>query len=622
MCGIAGTVSRDGSPVDQGRLKRMTDVQRHRGPDADGMFAAGKVGLGHRRLKIIDTSDEANQPLFNEDGSVAVVYNGEIYNFQELSRELAESGHVFKTRSDTEVLVHAWEEYGPDCLKKLRGMFAFAVYDAGKQVLFLARDRLGKKPLFYAFTPAGFAFGSEIKALLLAPGVGKDLDLAAVGEYGTYGNSLGERTIYRDIRKLLPGHRMLVDLSSPELRSEVKPYWRLEFDPDRETSEEEWIERLDQKLSEAVRLRLISDVPLGAFLSGGIDSSLITAYMVKHSPDKVRTFTIGFPQSSHDESRFAEPIAGHLGTDHHTEILTPQALEILPRLVEAYDEPFGDLSAVPTYYLCQMTRRHVTVALSGDGGDESFLGYNRYPGARALDRAGRLITPLGRRAAGWISRRLPDGFPAQRSLARVAKHGFELYDHVMGCSPERLALLQEDVRRAFEPADKKKMSGDYTRLGNLGLVERYQYTDLMNYLPDDILVKVDRASMHHSLEVRCPLLDQEVVELSARMPAKLKLAGWTGKKIIRRLLRKYLPARLFERPKRGFGVPFSAWFRGEWRPAAEEMIADTNSPMWKYFDRRAVAERMRQQSLPGLQVAENWWRLLFFYRWCQVKRIG
>jgi asparagine synthase (glutamine-hydrolysing) len=622
MCGIAGTVSRDGSPVDQGRLQKMTDAIRHRGPDADGIFTAVNVGLGQRRLKIINPSDDSNPPLFNEDGSVAVVYNGEIYNYQELTRELTGRGHVFKTRSDTEVLAHAWEEYGTDCPKKLRGMFAFAVYDARKQTLFLARDRLGKKPLFYSSTVDSFAFGSEIKVLLLAPGVGTELDLAAVGEYGTYGNSLGERTVYRDIRKLLPGHSMLVDLRSPELRSEVKPYWQLKFDPDLETGEEEWIERLDQKLSEAVKVRLISDVPLGAFLSGGIDSSLITAYMVRHSPDKVRTFTIGFSQSSHDESRFAEPIAERLGTDHHTEILTPQALGILPRLVEAYDEPFGDLSAVPTYYLCQMTRRHVTVALSGDGGDESFLGYNRYPGARALDRVGRLITPLGRRAAGWISRRLPDGFPAQRSLARVAKQGFGLYDHVMGCSPERLALLQEDVRRAFEPADKKKMAGDYARLGNLGLVERYQYTDLMNYLPDDILVKVDRASMHNSLEVRCPMLDQEVIEFSTRMPAKLKLSGWAGKKIIRRLLSKYLPARLFKRPKRGFGVPFSAWFKGEWRPAAEEMIADTSSPMWKYFDRRAVAARMRQQSLPGLQVAENWWRLLFFYRWCQAKRIG
>jgi len=622
MCGIAGMVNRDGRPVDMGRLRKMADVQKHRGPDAEGLFTAGSVGLGHRRLKIIDTSDEANQPLFNEDGSVAVVYNGEIYNFQELSRELAGRGHVFKTRSDTEVLVHAWEEYGPDCPKRLRGMFAFAVYDTRKKVLFLARDRMGKKPLFYAFTPDGFLFGSEIKVLLPAPGVGKQLDLAAVGEFGTYGNSLGERTIYKDIRKLLPGHCMLVDLSSPGLRSEVTPYWQLKFDPDQKTGEEEWIEQLDEKLSEAVRLRLVSDVPLGAFLSGGIDSSLITAYMVKHSPDKVRTFTIGFSESSHDESRFAEPIAERLGTDHHTEILAPQALEILPQLVEAYDEPFGDLSAVPTYYLCQMTRRHVTVALSGDGGDESFLGYNRYPGARALDRVGRLLTPLGRRAAGWISRRLPDGFPAQRSLARVAVRGFELYDHVMGCSPERLALLQEGVRRAFQAATRKKMSGDFSRLDNLELVERYQYTDLMNYLPDDILVKVDRASMHHSLEVRCPLLDQEVVELSARMPARMKLSGWTGKKIVRRLLRRYLPAGLFERPKRGFGVPFSTWFRSDWRPAAREMVADENSSMWNYFDRRAVARRMRQQSLPGLQVAENWWRLLFFYRWCQTKRIG
>jgi asparagine synthase (glutamine-hydrolysing) len=622
MCGIAGLVNRSGRPVDLERLREMTHVQRHRGPDAEGFFVNGNVGLGHCRLKIIDTSEEANQPLFNEDGSVAVVFNGEIYNFGELTRHLTEQGHIFKTRCDTEVLVHAWEEYGFDCLARLHGMFAFAIYDLSKKQLFLARDRLGKKPLFYAFTTDGFAFGSEIKALLLAPGVGRELDPIAVGEYTTYGNSLGARTIYASVHKLPPGHRMLLDLNSSDLHREPERYWRLSFDVDDKPTEQEWIQQLDQKLSEAVQLRLVSDVPLGAFLSGGIDSSLIVAYMTQHSNKKVQTYTIGFPEASHDESRYAASVAEYLQTDHHSEILTPRALEILPELVEAYDEPFGDLSAVPTYYLCRMTRQHVTVALSGDGGDESFLGYNRYPGARALNTLGQLITPAGRRLAGMFAGLLPDGLPGQRSLARLSLQDFELYDHVMGCSRERLSLLKDDVRSAFQSEDEKKMLADYSFHGQLHLLERYQYTDLMNYLPEDILVKVDRASMYHSLEVRCPLLDQEVVELAAKIPVRAKLTRFSGKTILKRLLGKYLPARLFERPKRGFGVPFSSWFRADWKTVASEMIADTGSPMWDYFDRRSVEKRFKQQSLPALQVAENWWRLLFFHRWCDAKLRG
>ena len=620
MCSIAGLIQPDGSAVDKKLLERMVDCLRHRGPDAQGVFVDGNVGLGHSRLKIIDPSNAANPPLFSEDESVAVVFNGEIYNYRELTAELTDRGHRFKTRSDTEVLAHAWEEYGPGCPERLLGMFALAVYDRQQGQVFLARDRLGQKPLFYARLPGGgLAFASEIKALLLLPDLDRDLDLAAVGEYATYGNPLGERSIYRGIRQLLPGRRMLLDVRSPDARPEIKQYWRLELNPQERPTGRDWIERLDERLSEAVRMRLVSDVPLGAFLSGGIDSSLIAAYMVRHSSSKVRTYTIGFPEESHDESVYARQVADHLGTEHHTEILTPRALQILPELVETYDEPFGDLSAVPTYYLCQLTRRHVTVALSGDGGDESFLGYNRYPGALALDALGRAITPLGRRISGWMSRRLPDGFPGQRSLSRLALMDFELYDHVMGCSPERLALLGEEVRREYLADAQKKMAGDYLAFRHLGRLESYQYTDLMNYLPDDILVKVDRASMRHSLEVRCPLLDHRVVELAARIPARYKLSYFSGKKILRRLLLRHLPRKLFERPKRGFGVPLSAWFKDEWKPGAAGMIADDRSPMWDYFDRRAVARRFKQQSLPRLQVAENWWRLLFFYHWCRAK---
>ena len=619
MCGIAGLLNNDKRPVDHGTLKRMSELLRHRGPDAEGIFVDGHVGLGHTRLSIIDTRAAANQPLFNEDRTVAVVFNGEIYNFQELTGDLAGRGHRFRTRSDTEVLVHAWEEYGPDCVGKLRGMFAFAVYDRKAKRLFLARDRMGKKPLFYALTGESFAFGSEIKSVLLAPGVSRVLDAVAVGEYATYGNSLGERTIYRDVRKLAPGQRMLLDVGSERPACRPEPYWEMKFEPDAAPDGEEWLERLDRKLSEAVRLRLVSDVPLGAFLSGGIDSSLVVAYMVMHSSKRVQTYTIGFAEESHDESRFAEPIARQLGTDHHTEIIDPRALELLPEIVETYDEPFGDLSAVPTYILSQMTRRHVTVALSGDGGDELFLGYDRYRGAYALDLLGRLVTPLGRRLAGWIAGRMPDGLFSQRSLSRLDMQGFELYDDVMGCTRERLGVLHPDVRRAFQVGLKKKMAVDYNRHPRMHPLERYQYTDIMNYLPDDILVKVDRASMRHSLEVRCPLLDQEVVELAARIPHSHKLDGGGGKAVLRRLLGRHLPPGLFERPKRGFGVPFSSWFKSDWKPVVDEMLADGASPMWDYFDRTATGIWFEDQ-LQRLQYPqEHWWRLLFFYRWCEAK---
>lgn len=622
MCGIVGLVNHDGRPVDRELLLRMRRCLRHRGPDAEGLLLDGRLGLGHTRLSIIDTSAAANQPLFNEDGSVAVVFNGEIYNFQELAGRLSERGHHFKTRSDTEVLVHAWEEYGRACLGQLRGMFAFAIYDQKACKLFLARDRMGKKPLFYALTSKGLAFGSEIKSVLPAPGVGRELDLVALGEYATYGNSLGARTIYRDIRKLPPGHCALVDLGRGRVTCEPEPWWQMKFEADPLPDEHEWLDRLDRTLSEAVRLRLISDVPLGAFLSGGIDSSLVVAYMAKHASRRVQTYTIGFAESAFDESRFAEPIAEYLGTEHHTEIIDPRALDLLPEIVETYDEPFGDLSAVPTYILSKMTRRQVTVALSGDGGDELFLGYERYRGAYALQMLGKLITSRGRRLAGRIGAAMPDGLFAQRSLSRLDMQDAELYDDVMGCTKERLAVLRQDVLNAFQVGRRKKLAADFNRLPGLHPLERYQYTDIMNYLPDDILVKVDRASMRHSLEVRCPLLDCEFVDLAASIPHKFKIDGGGGKAILRKLLGRHLPPRLFERPKLGFGVPFASWFRGDWKPVIDEMLADVSSPMWNYFDKRALTSWYKDQLVRLQYPQEHWWRLLLFHRWCDLKLRG
>lgn len=619
MCGIAGIINQRVKPAQRKSVERMVSTLEHRGPDSNGVSVAGSTGLGHTRLAIIDLSADGNQPMCNETNDVAVVYNGEIYNFQQLRADLVQKGHRFRSRSDTEVLVHAWEEYGERCVDRLRGMFSFAILDESNEVAFLARDRVGKKPLYYAVTRDGLVFGSEIKAVLQAPGVDRTLDAVAVGEYAAYGNSLGERTIYAGIRKLPPGHALSVHTEDDGVRLRKDAYWRMRLEPEEEPEEEEWLERLDEALCESVRLRLVSDVPLGVFLSGGIDSSLVIAYMVKNGCDSVKTFTIGFDHAAFDETRHARLVSEYFKTDHHTEILQASSLDMLPELIATYDEPFADLSAVPTWCLSRMTSGYVKVALSGDGGDELFAGYKRYAGTYALDSIGRLIGPAGRRLASWASDALPRESVQQRMLERLTHRGFELYDHVMGCSQTVLGLLGSKVRTEFRQTTNRKMLHDYLLQTELSHLERYQVTDFNNYLPDDVLVKVDRASMRHSLEVRCPLLDQYVVELAARIPIRYKLGGLTGKRILRKLLARYLPREMFERPKTGFGVPFGTWFRGALYGLIDNMLEDGNSPMWEYFDRTRTKSMVLEQRTRAPVPPTLLWRLVLFHRWCAAK---
>ncbi len=615
MCGILGMVLPAGEAIDAALLGVLTDTMSHRGPDAADRLVHANVGLGHRRLSIIDTSAAGNQPMTNEDGSVAVVFNGAIYNFHELRRDLLARGHTFRSRSDTEVLVHGWEEYGPPLVTMLRGMFGLAIYDRQARRMLLARDRIGKKPLHWVRTAHGFAFASEIKALLGFPGVSRELDPRAVGEYMAYSYIAGERTIFRQIRRLPPGCTMTVatDAAVPEPR--VERYWRLEPRPDESLAVGPWLEELDHTLKEAVRLRLESDVPLGAFLSGGIDSSLITAYMSQLDPGNVSTFCIGFNEEDWDESPHAAAVAEHLGTEHHTDTVSPDAVAVLPRLVEAYDEPFADPSAIPTYYVCQLMRGHVTVALSGDGGDELFLGYRRYAQTLALHQLGLLITPLGRLAARSASRALPTGSYLGRAMSRVSLRGFDLYHHALGFSEVFLSLLTPEGLDALGlPADQKA-AADFHRVPGLSLLQRCQYMDIHHSLPDQMLVKVDRAAMCHSLEVRSPLLDQEVVELAARMPAEAQISRREQKLLLRRLAYRHVPRRLLDRPKRGFDVPLGRWFRGELAPLAREMLADAGSPMWSCFD-RAEAQRRFDDHLARRSDSEKvLWRLLFFHAW-------
>lgn len=617
MCGIAGIVVAAGATVEAPVLRRMTDSLRHRGPDADGVHVEGNVGLGHRRLTVIDTSSAADQPFWSASRDVVVVFNGEIYNFRRLRRQLEGRGHTFRTQGDTEVLVEAWDAFGPGMLEHLRGMFALALFDRRSGQLFLARDRLGQKPLFYCASPDRLLFGSEMKALLTVPGFDRTIAPQTVRDYIAYGCSTVHRTIFAAVHKLPPGHCLHLDTRAKELVPRIERYWEPPTERDPDTRADAWLEELEATLAEAVELRMISDVPLGAFLSGGIDSSLIVAYMQRFAPERVKTFAIGFRDPAFDESQYARSVADHLGTEHHLEIVEPDAIEVLPELVKAYDEPFADSSAIPTWYLSRMTRQHVTVSLSGDGGDELFYGYEHHRQCLILDRAARLGTPLGRWAARHLAATLPVGSFFQRALERVSHVGFDLYHHALGYGSEYLNLLRPELRRDLPDPATSPAAVAFHRGDDRELLQRYQSMDLHTYLPDDILVKVDRASMDHALEVRCPFLDHRVVELATRIPPKLQMGLRSQKLLLRRLAYQHVPRPLLDRSKRGFGAPLPGWFRRELRPVFEEVLDHTDSPLWEFFD-PAVARRRFDDHLAlraNHQLAL--WRLLFFHRWCE-----
>jgi asparagine synthase (glutamine-hydrolysing) len=620
VCGIAGIVAPPGRLADPERIRAMTDTLVHRGPDSAGYLVEENVAFGHRRLSIIDLSREADQPLPNEDGTVAVTFNGEIYDFQELRAGLAERGHRFRSRTDSEVLVHLWEEEGPELLERLRGMFAFALWDRRAGRLMLARDRFGKKPLYWARTPEGFLFASELEALRAHPALSREIDPASVGELVTYGHVAGEGSIYRGVHRLPAGCRLLLDTRDPALEPRIERYWSFCPAPEEGLDPEEWLDEVDAALHEAVRLRMIADVPLGAFLSGGIDSSLVVSHMARLAPGRVRTFCIGFRERGWDESGHAQAVADHLGTDHQTEIVTPDAVAILPELIATYDEPFADPSAIPTWFLCRWARREVKVALSGDGGDELFFGYRRYTESAALERAGRWLTPLGRGAAALAARAFPRGSFAGRGLDRLSRRGFDLYQHALGYSPVYLSLLAPEVRRALAPVAGRAMAKAFAAPGgprDLPFLNRCQAADVAQFLPDQILVKVDRASMRHSLEVRCPLLDQEVAELATRMPARRQVTLCDQKLLLRRLAYRHLPRALLERPKQGFAVPLDRWFRHELAPRMTEALADRAAAAWRWLDRAAVERRFSDHRAGRVDGGAALWRVLVLHAWME-----
>jgi asparagine synthase (glutamine-hydrolysing) len=620
MCGIAGIFGLNGGPANEHRdvLTRMTRTLVHRGPDDEGYFVDGPVGLGFRRLSIIDLSS-GHQPLSNEDGSVWIIFNGEVYNYPDLTTELEGKGHVFRTRSDTEAIVHAYEEWGVDCLERLRGMFAFAIWDQRRRQLFLARDRLGKKPLYYATVNGAFIFGSEIKALLAFPGVDRSIDLEALHDYLSLLYIPSPKTIFRQIRKLAAGHYLVAGQGG--LRT--AQYWDVHFGGDH-YGEANPAERLAEILRESVTMRLRSDVPLGAFLSGGLDSSAVVGMMARTLRSPVITSSIGFTEDEFNEVQYARQVAMHFRTDHHEHTVTPHAMEVLQRLVWHYDEPFADSSAVPTFYVSKLAREHVTVALSGDGGDENFAGYRRYYFDTRENKV-RNIVPRGLRQpvfglVGSLYPKadfLPRVFRGKAFLSNVARTPWEAYLYSVSAvkEPDISKLLNGDVQTALAGYRTATLFEDlYHAADGPDSLSKVQYIDFKTYLPDDILAKVDRASMANSLEVRCPILDHHVVEYAAALPSRLKLQGMRTKLIFKEALRGLLPDEIIERKKMGFAVPVGTWLRTELRGLVSDYVLDTHT-RHDFFD-HGLIRRWWDEHRSGLRDrTTELWGLLVFNMW-------
>jgi asparagine synthase (glutamine-hydrolysing) len=620
MCGIAGIFDRSGAsdPRCAEILARMTRTLIHRGPDDEGYLVDGPVGLGFRRLSIIDLAG-GHQPLSNEDGSVWVVFNGEIYNYPDLTHELETKGHVFRTRSDTECIVHAYEQWGAECVQRFRGMFAFAVWDRRQQRVFLARDRLGKKPLYYALIGNTLIFGSEIKALLAFPGLDRALDLQALSDFLSLLYIPSPKSIFRHVRKLPPGHYLLAGREAVSVRQ----YWDVHFastlaEPD------DAAQRLAEVLDEAVRIRLRSDVPLGAFLSGGLDSSAVVGVMSRELKTPVITSSIGFAEDAFNELPYARQVAELFRTEHHEHMVTPDALEVLEKLVWHYDEPFGDSSAVPTYYVSKLAREHVTVALSGDGGDENFAGYRRYYFDVRENKVRALIPGWLRRpmfsAIGALYPKadyLPQIFRGKAFLSNVARTPWGAYFYsVSGMQEEDKAqLLRADVRAALGGYHSATLFEElYRTADGPDSLSRIQYIDFKTYLPDDILAKVDRASMAVSLEVRCPILDHRLVEYVAGLPSPLKLKGTRTKLIFKQAIRGLLPESIFERSKMGFAVPIGSWLRHELRPLISDYALGTVK-RHDLFDTDMVAKLWREHQSGLRDRTTELWGILVFNMW-------
>ncbi|MBK6603374.1 MAG: amidotransferase 1, exosortase A system-associated [Betaproteobacteria bacterium] len=621
MCGITGIFDTRGKrDIDRAALHRMNESQHHRGPDEGSVHVEPGLGFGHRRLSIIDVAT-GQQPLFNEDGSVCVVFNGEIYNFQELVPELEALGHVFHTRSDTEVIVHAWEAWGEESVKRFRGMFAFALWDRNQQTLFLARDRLGVKPMFYALLLDGkLLFGSELKSLLANGGLERDIDPLAIEEYFALGYVAEPRTIFRGAKKLGPAHTLLIRRGQP--LPEPKEYWDVRFTLDNRISQPDACAELEARLRESIKLRMISEVPLGAFLSGGVDSSAVVAMMAGVSADPVNTCSIAFADPKFDESAFAQQVADRYHTRHFVDRVESDDFDLIDTLAKLYDEPYADSSAIPTYRVCQLARKHVTVALSGDGGDESFGGYRRYR-LHLMEERMRSMFPaaLRRSLFGALGRAYPKAdwapriFRAKTTFEALGRTPIEAYFHTVSVIRDRQRdqiysdLLKSELggynaRQVFCRHAAKACTDD-----SLALI---QYLDLKTYLVGDINTKVDQASMAHSLEVREPLMDIPLVEWLATLPIDMKVRGSETKFLLKKAMEPHLPREIMYRPKMGFAVPLARWFRGPLRQRVRNALLGGPMLETRWFNRDEVRRIVEQHETGARDHSTAIWALLMF----------
>ncbi len=625
MCGICGLVNLDPQePASEALLGRMAAALAHRGPDGQRLMRDRFVGLGHRHLAIVDRTASAAQPMRNEDGTIWVIFNGEIYNYRALRENLIHQGHRFHSNTDTEVLVHLYEEYGTECVTHLRGMFAFAIWDRPQAQLFLARDRLGKKPLYYTQTPERFLFASEIKALWQDASLERQVNVPAIHQYLSLSYIPGPQTAFQNIYQLPPAHTLTLRHGV----SRLECYWHLSFTSttsnpalDLRQVQAEILERLKQ----AVATRMVAEAPVGVLLSGGIDSSLIVALMAQLSAKPVQTFSIGLPERQHDESGFARQIAAQFHTDHHEFPITPQLADLLPQVAGHFDEPFGDSSALPTYYLAQRTKPYITVALNGDGSDEDFAGYDRYTKDRLAIAYAGLPAPLRALTAGVLSRAVPGALPGDSLLKRVLDFTHSQYTTPaqryfrwvsVFQAPQVQTLYTPDFWQAGQAQTAEALvTSIFDAATNPDPTQAALHTDILTYLADDLLVKMDRAAMAFAVETRSPFLDQEIMEYAAGLPASLKIRGWTRKWILKQAARSLLPPAIIQRPKHGFGLPVGEWLRGPLRPMLCDVVLSQRALQRGYFQPAAL-RALLEDHLAGRQ---NWqyqlWNILMLELW-------
>ncbi|MCS7180815.1 MAG: asparagine synthase (glutamine-hydrolyzing) [bacterium] len=628
MCAILGMIKI--KKVSKEELKRIADVMNYRGPDEEGYFIEENIGLGHKRLSIIDLQT-GKQPLFNEDGNLVLVCNGEIYNFIELKKKLEEKGHVFKTKSDSEVILHLYEDKKEKCLDDLRGMFAFGIWDRKNKTLFLARDRIGKKPLVYAIKNGNFYFSSELKGLLEVPEIEKEIDYFALDDFFTYQAIPSPKTIFKDIRKLPPGHYLL--WKNGDIK--IERYWEIDFTKKIYFKDEnEYKEVLWEKLKEATKIRLISDVPLGAFLSGGIDSSTVVGIMSELVNQPVKTFSVGFDIESFNELKYAKIVAKKFNTEHYEFIVKPDIIEILPKLVWYYNEPFGDSSMIPTYYVAQQTSKYVKVALNGDGGDENFAGYPRYYQTKILEKLYMISKKTGllnkktKKLFEKLYQKRPYFFPIRvlKWLQEADNNGFcyAYSRRLTSFSPEwKNKLYSKEFKNILKSYDSFKITENlWEKAGNIDLLEKMMFCDFNLYLPEVLLVKMDIACMANSIEGRSPFLDIKFIELIASFPPNLKLNGQKTKYILKEKLNGFLPDEILKRKKMGFGVPLRKWFQNELKGYLKELILSDNFRKVGLLEYKTVENIFKEHIDGKVDHSSRLFLLLTFELWRKVYKIS